>query len=135
MLLKPIVFPDVELAVCDFLRTALADYTADSITVGTHYDGAPKAVTIRRDGGPRLDAVREVARLGVSVYVVANNDQPVNDLARMVCALLGAMADGLPVVKVTQTAGPIVIPEAGSLTHRYATFELIVRGSELQELP
>jgi hypothetical protein len=127
----PIIFPDVELTVTGYLRTRLASYAGGPVRVSTAYKGGPLEVTVRRDGGPALDAVREVARLGVNVYATANNDQAVSNLARTVAALLSASADGNPILSARQTSGPSPIPEASGLTHRYLTFELIVRGSEL----
>lgn len=87
-----------------------------------------RLVTVRRDGGPRLDAVREAPRLGINVW--AEDDATCADLARMTAALLWASPDGDPVCKVTQNAGPIEIPEDDNQPHLYMTFELIAKGRD-----
>jgi hypothetical protein len=108
----PIVFPDEELVVTTWLA---------------------RAVTVRSDGGPRLDPARKVVRLGVNVYAVTDDEQVVNDLARVVAACVMAIPDGQPVLRAAQTGGPESIAEENpALLHRYLTFELLLRGSELQ---
>jgi hypothetical protein len=127
MVLPLVTFPDVELVVTGYLRTALSSY-GSPVRVSTFYTGNPLEVVVRRDGGPSLDQLREVARLGVNVYAKATNDKAVNDLSRAVSAHLRAMPDGQPVLRVTQSSGPSPIPEASGLTRRYMTFEVYVRG-------
>lgn len=129
----PIVFPDEELVVTTWLASVLPGYTAETVAVGTQYSGQARAVTIRSDGGPRLDAVRKVVRLGVNVYATTDDEQVVNDLARVVAACVVAIPDGQPVLRAEQTGGPESIPEDNpALLHRYLTFELLIRGTELQ---
>jgi hypothetical protein len=124
----PIIFPDVELWAVGYLRTALASYGYPGMFVSNRRETQTTAVWVRRDGGPTLDAVREAPRLGVNVF--APTEQAVTNLARTVSALLRAGADGVPVVRVTQTSGPSPIPDESG-PRRYMTFELIVRGTEL----
>ena len=86
-------------------------------------------VIVRRDGGPRLDAVREAARIGVRVWALT--DQDATDLARMTAALLWASPDGDPVCKVTQQLGPTPVADESLQPLIYMTFELITRGQQL----
>jgi hypothetical protein len=135
-----VLFPDAVLWACTRLRDDLAarseDYAAD-VYVGdkmpTDANNLPtradRMVILRRDGGPRLDAAREAVRLGIRVW--ATTDQDVNDLARMVRALLWAAADGSPVVRVDDQSGPADVPDDTGQPCRYLVVELIVRGSNL----
>lgn len=135
MSLQVILFADVELAVTGALRTALVarseSYTdnvyvdIDSPTSGSTQANRPRVVTVRRDGGPRLDVAREQARVAVNVW--ATTEQDCNDLARMVAALMWAMPDGNPIVRVDQTSGPTTIPD--DRPHKYLTFDITMRGA------
>jgi hypothetical protein len=138
MTLEVVLFDDVELVVTSALRTALTA-RAETYTDGVYVSissptdpatGEPETparmVTIRRDGGPRLDPVRDEARIGVNVW--AATEQDCNDLARMVAALLWAMPDGDPIIRVDQTSGPSVI--ADDRPHRYLTFDVLMRGTD-----
>lgn len=102
-------------------------YVSDSIPA-TKRD---RMVIVRRDGGPRLDVVREAPRLGVNVWVKDSgpaSKQDANDLARMVSALLWASPDGDPVSRVTITGGPYPVAEDPAFHVRYITAELISHG-------
>lgn len=132
----PVVFPDVELWATAWLRNALAqrgEPYAQGVLVGVVVPATrrPRMVMVRRDGGPRLDAVREAPRLGVNVW--GGSEQEASNLARLVAALLWSAPDGNPVCKATQLAGPS--PVADEQPRRYMTFELVVRGTELAPTP
>jgi hypothetical protein len=122
----PIIFPDVELWATDYLRYALPRYGVSGVFVSNRRESQKTAVWVRRDGGPTLDQVREVARLGVNVF--APSEQEATDLALTVSALLRAAADGDPVVRVEQPSGPS--PVADNQPRRFMSFELTVRGTE-----
>lgn len=122
-----IIFPDVELELTGYLRTALAAHGYPGTYVSNTRGTAATAVWVRRDGGPVLDIVREAARVGINVF--APSEQAATNLARTVSALVRAAADGAPIVRVTQSAGPT--PIADSTPRRYMTFEVTVRGVEL----
>jgi hypothetical protein len=122
-----IIFPDVELELTGYLRTALAANGYPGMYVSNTRGAQATAVWVRRDGGPVLDQVRETARVGINVF--AGTEVAVNDLARTVSALMRAAADGSPIVRVTQPTGPT--PIADSTPRRYMTFEVTVRGEEL----
>lgn len=127
MAITPVVFPDVELWACAYLRTALAAHGYPGTYVSNTYDGRPTAVWVRRDGGGALDQVREEPRLGVNVF--HTTDQKATDLARTVAALLVAAPNGAPVVRARETSGPSPVPD--TYPRRYMTFELTVRGATL----
>lgn len=128
----PVTFPDVELFLTGWLRAALAVRT-EAFKAGVVVSNAvpttrpARLVTIRRDGGPRLDVARESARIGVNVY--AATEQDASNLTRLVRALLWACSDGAPICRVVELSGPS--PVADVVPRRYLTFELIVRGANL----
>lgn len=132
MALPLVVFADVELLLTGWLRTALAARTepfkAGVVVANAVPTNRPaRLVTIRRDGGPRLDVARESARVGVNVY--AATEQDVSNLAGLVRALLWACPDGAPICRAVELSGPSPIPDV--VPRRYQTFEFIVRGADL----
>lgn len=146
MTLEVVLFDDVELLVTGKLRTALAaraePYTTDVYVSNSNPSdpatgdrlNKPRMVTVRRDGGPRLDVARDQARIAVNVWATstvsdAQAEQDCNDLARMTAALIWAMPDGDPVVRVDQTSGPTTI--ADDRPHKYLTFDLTMRGESV----
>lgn len=124
---SPIMFPDVELWATTYLRDVLADYGYPGMYVSNARGKQPVAVWVRRDGGPTLDQVREVARLGVNVF--AKTELEVAQLAETTAALLRAGATGSPVIRVRQISGPS--PVTDSTPRRFMSFELTVRGAAL----
>lgn len=131
-MLTAVTFPDVELWATAFLRSALAARSepyAAGVFVGITVPDArsDRMVVVRRDGGPRLDQVRESARLTVRVW--GRSDQEASDLARLVAALLWASPDGAPVVRVSQSSGPSAVPDVQP--QRLMVFDVLVRGSDL----
>lgn len=131
-MLTSVTFPDVELWATGFLRSALAARSepyAAGVYVGITVPDvrSDRMVVVRRDGGPRLDQVREAARLTVRVW--GRTDQEASDLARLVAALLWASPDGSPVVRVSQTSGPSAVPDVQP--QRLTVFDVIVRGTDL----
>jgi hypothetical protein len=133
-MLPLVTFPDVELVTTAYLRTALAarpEACATGVKVGTRTPNPRPArlITIRRDGGPRLDVAREAARIGVNVW--AATEQDVSDLANLVRALLWSAPNGAPICKVTELTGPTPVVDASATPLRYMTFELLCRGSDL----
>lgn len=130
----PILPPDVEAQQITYLKAALAARGVAGVWVGNHLPKTvpAKAILVRDDGGPRLDAVRFVARVGYRVWSGMKVENPADsfDLANLAAALVGACADGLPVVKASTTRPFSVEDESGRPVH-YFTSELIVRGSTL----
>jgi hypothetical protein len=90
-------------------------------------------VTIRRDGGPRVDVTQEVARLGVNCWAPTEAGllNGTNGLAQLVRAyLLVAAGDG-PVRGVTDISGPSIVPDESEQAHAYLTFEVVASGVDL----
>ena len=134
MALTPIIFGDIDLWATGYLRAALIARTepyTDDVFVDRKIPNPrrDRMVIARRDGGPRLDAVREAPRLGIGVW--AMTDQDAIDLALMTSALFCASPDGLPVCKVTQMLGPTPVPDESGQPRLYMTFELITKGRNL----
>lgn len=134
MTLLPIVLhDDIELWATTRLRELLGAreeaYAAD-VFVSNKVPAVrrDRMVIVRRDGGGRLDAVREAPRLGINVW--ADDETDSADLARLVAALLWASPDGDPVSKVTITGGPYPIPEDSPHFVNYLTAELISHGRD-----
>lgn len=86
-------------------------------------------VIVRRDGGARLDPVREAARLGVRVW--GSTEKEASDLAALVRALMWAAPDGQPVVRVDELSGPVPVADESAQPLRYMTFSVVQRGSYL----
>ena len=133
MSLPVVIFPDVELWATGYLRTALAarsePYAADVYVSNTVPDPRRDTmVQVRRDGGPRLDQVREAARLTVNVW--AMKEQDATDLARLVAALMWAAPDGDPVLRVDQATGPTPVADPSRQPLRFMSFEVLVRGTD-----
>ena len=123
---SPVIWPDVELYLCGYLRTALATYDYEDIFVSNRRETQTVAVWVRRDGGAGLDQIREGPRVGVNVY--AATEKAATDLARTVSALLRA-ATASPILRVVQVTGPSPIPDA--VCRRFMSFEFVVRGAAL----
>lgn len=136
MTILPIVIhDDIELWATTRLRellTARNEPYTDNVYVSNTVPSVrrDRMVIIRRDGGGRLDAVREAPRLGIRVFVKAgkNAEQDANNLGRMVAALLAASPDGDPVSRVTVTGGPYAVADESSQELRYIIAEIVSKG-------
>lgn len=131
--LPVIVFPDVELWATSYLRAELpgrSEPYASGVYVGITVPSprADRMVVVRRDGGPRLDVIREAARLTVRVW--ASTEQDATDLTRLVSALLWAAPNGNPVLRVDHLTGSSPVADESRQPLRLTTFEVIVRGTE-----
>jgi hypothetical protein len=131
MSLPLLVAPDVEAYLTAYLRFSLStaglSYTS-GVTVSISVpDPIPaRLVVVRRDGGSRLDDVREAARLGIRVW--ASTDKDAHDLAAYVAGLVVASPDGQPVLRARLLSGPSSIAEPNPQRRlRYLTAEVIVR--------
>ena len=124
------IFDDIELWACTFLRAKLAA-RAEAYTSGVVVSNAvpttrpARLVTVRRDGGPKINPLTEAARIGVNVWAATEAD--VTDLARLTRAILSGATGQGPVKKVTETSGPSPIPDV--VPRRYFIAELLVHGS------
>lgn len=134
MPLPTVIFPDVELWATGYLRTALAG-RSESYASGAYVSNSvpsprrDRMAVVRRDGGPRLDATREAARLAVRVW--APTDKDATDLARLVAALLWAAPNGDPVLRVSQPMGVTPVADQSGQPLRYMIFEVVMRGEQL----
>lgn len=136
MALPAVVFPDVELWGAAYLRARLAD-RVESYAAGVFVGNAVPAtrrdrmVVLRRDGGPRVSAVTDVARLAVRVW--GKSEQEATDLARLVRALLhdATSDDDGPVLRVNDQSGPSPVADESGQPLRFMVAELLVRGSAL----
>jgi hypothetical protein len=87
-----------------------------------------KIVTVRSDGGPKLDYVRQFIRIGINVY--ADTYADASELAYFVDAL-GEQLCGEQIKMVTTILSPTRVPEDSEQEHRYLTWEIITKGSTL----
>jgi len=128
-----VVFPDVELVVVEYLRERLAarpeSFAAAEVDIRTPAILPRLMVRVRRDGGARLDHVREAARMTVLVY--AENDADATDLTRLVRALMWAAPGTGPIVRVVDNAGPVAVADESGRAIRSMAFEVVVRGTNL----
>lgn len=129
-----VVQPDVELWATGWLRDALAgrpEPYASGVYVSNRVPTTrrDRMVIVRRDGGSRLDLLREVARVGVNVW--AGTERDAADLSRLVAALLWSAPNGAPVLQVTQPMGSTPVADPSGQPLRYQTFEVTTRGTQL----
>lgn len=96
-----------------------------------------RMVTVRDDGGPTVGVVQ---RHGYGFNVWAETSVNAERLARMCMALLPALVDGSPVVRVTGLSGPFEILDEGTdllsvggrtLSHYYFSAQVWSRGADL----
>lgn len=128
-----VIFPDVKAWATAYVRAALAarteSFASDVTVMGRVPDPRPaRLVTIRDDGGPR-SAVTKTVSLGVNVWAATEKD--CGDLAALVVAILEASAGVGAVVAHTSTFGPAEVAESSGQPHRYASVDLVVRGTAL----
>jgi hypothetical protein len=132
-----VIFPDVEAVLVRDLTAALAgnpSQPAAGVRVATikpAADESPypsKIVVIRNDGGPQLDDVRKLERIGVTIW--CNTYQDASRLARLVEALVKQMT-GTEIKLVEVILSPVRVDEAGPQECRYMTLEVITKGTPL----
>ena len=131
-----VVFPDIEAWLIDYLQAALdgfdAEYTRGVVVdIDTRKPRPARSVVIRRDGGPQLDRVRELARVAINVW--ADTDANATDLAQLVRALIVASPNGRPVLRAT-APGPVAVPDESGQPLRYFVAELTVRGASVPSI-
>lgn len=134
MALPAILFPIIEDWTAGYLSAALgarSELYAANVAVSTRTPStrAARMVVIRRDGGPRIDAVQEAARLGITVS--AGSDDDAKDLAQLVRALLDRAPSAPGPVTKARTFGPSPVNDESQQPTYYLTAELTVRGTPL----
>jgi hypothetical protein len=137
MNMPAVIFPDIEKVLVAAIKAELSLRTesyAQNVHVSTIKPAADKTpypariITIRSDGGPKLDWVRKIERIGINVW--ANTYCDASNLARLIEALSVTLT-GDEIKLSTVSLSPTRIPEAGPQEARYLTLELIVKGSTL----
>lgn len=129
----PELFPDVELVLTGFLRSALAA-RPEAYCSGVHVSNSlpnprpTRAVVVRRDGGRRTTHVTETAYVGLNVW--AGDEQDAADLSRMTAALLHTLAPP-PVVHVETQSAFSSIPDPSGQPRRFGTFEVVLTSTPL----
>lgn len=127
------IFPDVELTVCTYLRSALAA-RVESYCSGVHVSNdlptprPTRAVIVRHAGGRRTGHVTAIRTIGVNVW--AATEQDATDLSRMVAALLCSAAPS-PIEHVEELSAPTPVPDESGTPRRYGTFALTVTPTHL----
>jgi hypothetical protein len=91
-------------------------------------------VLVRRTGGPRLNQVADNAQLTVEAW--ADSDEDAHDLAQeargYLFALRGQVVNGVACYRVTDVAGPALLPDPASDQPRYTfSVQTAMRGAAL----
>jgi hypothetical protein len=96
-----------------------------------------RMVTVRDDGGPQDDTVQ---RHGYGFNVWAESSVIAEKIARMCMGLLPTLADGAPIVRVSNLSGPFEIVDEATdravvgtttLSHYYFSAQVASRGGDL----
>lgn len=135
--MEKVIFPDIEKVVVAGLVNLLASRTepvAHNVKVATIKpapDVSPypsKVIVVRGDGGPKLDQVRKMERLGLTIW--ADTYADASGLARLVEALVTDLA-GEEIKYVNVALSPVRVAEDGPQECRYLTIEVITKGTDL----
>lgn len=136
-MMPSVIFPDVEKILTVALKNELDNrtevYTADvhvsTIKPGPDVKPYPRRiVTIRSDGGQKLDWVRKLERVGINVY--ADTYADASDLAHLIEALSVSLTGNE--IKLSRVAlSPTRVNEEGPQQSRYLVLELTIKGSSL----
>lgn len=128
-----VIFPDASLVLVGHLRAELA---ARGVTapIGTRVPNPRPAtfVTVERTGGPRRDVVTDEPQLTVDCW--APTEKAAHDLAQLCRGLTHSMRGrsvaGVAVYRVTEFAGPQLLPDPDSEHPRYTqTLQIAMRGA------
>lgn len=133
----PVIFPDVEKVLVAGLKAVIADRTeafCQDVWVSTIKPG-PKVtpyperiIVVRSDGGPQLDDVRKMTRIGLTVFAKSYADA--SDLSYMVAGLVRTLT-GEHIKLVEVILSPVRIDEESEEEVRYMTLEIITKGYDL----
>lgn len=136
-MMPAVIFPDVEKVLVAGIKAELLtrpETYAQNVYVATKKPAADKnpyparIITIRSDGGPKIDWVRKSERIGITIW--ANTYSDASELARLIEALsITLTSDSIKLSQVILS--PVRIDEAGPQECRYMTLELITKGSTL----
>lgn len=133
--------PDLEMWLVGYVRSC-ADADGRNVEVSNK---EPKdlalplekpLIVIRDDSGPRVDWTTFDRSIGGTVLAGSKqNDQPANDLARWLAAVLFdhelPLVDGTPIVSVDLSGsnGPYPVTDSLDVARRYLTAQYVVAGS------
>jgi hypothetical protein len=132
-----VIFPDTEKVLIAAIKEALSTRTesySQNVYVATKKpapDVKPypsRIITIRGDGGPELDHVRKLERVGVNVW--CNTYSDASDLSRLIEALFRTMT-GDQIKLVTVVLSPVRVDEESTQENRYMTLEVITKATTL----
>lgn len=133
--------PDLELWLTGYVRSLAASEGIDADVTNKEATDLTTPlvrplIVIRDDSGPRLSHVTFDRSIGWTVLAGTRmHDQPANDLARWVAAVLFdlelPLVDGSPIasVDVDGCNGPYAVPEQLDVARRYGTAQYTVVGS------
>lgn len=137
MSMPAVIFPDVEKVLVAAIKSELANRNepyAQNVVVATKKpapDVIPypsRMVVIRGDGGPELDHVRKLERVGVSIF--CNTYADASDLSRLLEALFRTMT-GEQIKLVSVVLSPVRLDEASPQEGRYMTLEITTKATNL----
>lgn len=133
--------PDLELWLTGYVRSLAASESVDADVTNAEPSDLTvpllrPLIVIRDDSGPRLSQVTFERSIGWTVLAGTRMlDQPANDLARWLAAVLFdldlALVEGSPIasVDVDGCLGPYAVPEPLDVARRYGTAQYTVVGS------
>lgn len=130
----PVLFGDTVQLVIEAIRDGFALQSVDAVVDNEVPDEAVRYVVVRRQGGPRVDLVRDSAQ--IRIECLAPTKAEAHDLAQMarayVFAMRGTVRHGITVGRIEEFAGPAELPDPISQLPRYLFTELVhTRGRAL----
>lgn len=137
MTMPAVIFPDVEKVLVAAIKSELSSRSesyAQNVVVATKKpapDVKPypsRMVIIRGDGGPELDHVRKLERVGVSIF--CNTYADASDLSRLLEALFRTMT-GEQIKMVSVILSPVRLDEGSTQEARYMTLEVTTKATTL----
>ncbi|QZY52921.1 hypothetical protein [Leucobacter tenebrionis] len=132
-----VLAPDMELWLTRYLRAPVFALGADISNKEPADLQVPLArplIVVRDDSGNRKSKITFDRSIGVSVLAGSRrHDQPANDLARRVMAILTddaiVEAEGSPIASVDDCNGPYPVQDELDVARRYFTVQYTVVGS------
>ncbi|MFF7683163.1 hypothetical protein ACFZA2_10410 [Microbacterium sp. NPDC007973] len=133
--------PDLELWLTGYVR-AQAEIAGHNVAVSNKEPSDLRTpltralIVVRDDSGTRLSHVTFDRSIGFSVLAgTRQNDQPANDLARWLAAIVFddalPLAEGCPIAAVDWGGcnGPYAVPDSLDVARRYLTAQYVAAGS------
>lgn len=137
MTMPATIFQDTEKLLVDAITTSLAERSesyAQGVVVATKKPGPEiqpypsKVVVVRSDGGPKLDWVRKMSRVGISIWCDTYADAA--DLSTLLEALSITWTND-HIKSCNVILSPVRAKEPSEQEARYMTLEVIIKGSNL----